>query len=74
MAFDFDPRALPEWLRLLTRAKNVQPPPGDFMRLEVETLLPKTLIDACESKLLQGPNVDQGYLLALYEGESKLWN
>ncbi len=49
-------------------------PPADFMRLQVETLRPKTLIDACESKLLQGPSADQGYLLALYEGESKLWN
>ena len=29
MAFDFDPTALPEWLRLLTRAKDVQPPLGE---------------------------------------------
>jgi hypothetical protein len=29
MAFDFDPTALPGWLRLLTRAENVQPPPGE---------------------------------------------
>ena len=34
MAFDFDPRALPARLRLLKRAKNVQPPPAS---LELQT-------------------------------------
>jgi len=49
-------------------------PPGDFMRMQIETLRPKTLIDAMEVKHRQGPDVDVGYLLALFQDEHKLWN
>ena len=49
-------------------------PPSDLMRLQMETLRPKTLIDALECKFREGPSGDQGYLLALYAEESKLWN
>jgi hypothetical protein len=48
--------------------------PADFMRMQIETLRPKTLIDAFEAKYRQGPSADAGYLLALYEDEYKLWN
>lgn len=48
--------------------------PADFMRMQIETLRPKTLIDALEAKYRQGPTADTGYLLALYQDEYKLWN
>ena len=48
--------------------------PADFMRMQIETLRPKTLIDAIEAKYRQGPSADTGYLLAVYQDEYKLWN
>jgi hypothetical protein len=48
--------------------------PADFMRMQIETLRPKTLIDAVEAKYRQGPSNDMGYVLALYQDEYKLWN
>lgn len=48
--------------------------PADFMRMQVETLRPKTLIDALEAKYRQGPSADTGYVLALFQDEYKLWN
>jgi len=48
--------------------------PADFMRMQVETLRPKTLIDAIEAKYREGPSADTGYLLALFQGEYKMWN
>jgi hypothetical protein len=48
-------------------------PPGDFMRLQLEALRPKTLIESYEVKYKQGPNGGEGYLLALYNGESQIW-
>jgi hypothetical protein len=48
--------------------------PADFMRMQIETLRPKTLIDAVEAKYRQGPSNDTGYVLALYQDEYKLWN
>jgi hypothetical protein len=44
------------------------------MRMQIETLRPKTLIDAFEAKYRQGPSAEPGYVLALYEDEFKLWN
>jgi hypothetical protein len=49
-------------------------PPAEFMRMQIETLKPKTLIDAMEFKLRQGPTSEQGYMLAVYDGEPKIWN
>lgn len=48
--------------------------PADFMRMEIETLRPKTLIDAIEAKYRQGPGAETGYTLALYQDEHRLWN
>jgi hypothetical protein len=48
--------------------------PADFMRMLIETLRPKTLIDAIEAKCRQGPSADTGYLLALFQDEYKMWN
>ncbi len=48
--------------------------PADFMRMSIETLRPKTLIDALEAKYRQGPTAESGYVLALYRDEHKLWN
>jgi hypothetical protein len=48
--------------------------PADFMRMLVETLRPKTLIDAIEAKYRQGPSADTGYLLAIFQDEYKMWN
>jgi hypothetical protein len=47
---------------------------ADFMRMQIETLRPKTLIDAIEAKYRQGPGAETGYLLTLYQDEHKLWN
>jgi len=49
-------------------------PPAEFMRMQIETLRPKTLIDAMEFKLRQGPEGGDGYMLAVYDGEPKIWN
>jgi hypothetical protein len=48
--------------------------PADFMRMQMETLRPKTLIDAIEAKYRQGPSAEQGYTLALFQDEHKMWN
>jgi hypothetical protein len=48
--------------------------PADFMRMQIETLRPKTLIDAIEAKYRQGPSDDTGYVLALFQNEHKMWN
>jgi hypothetical protein len=48
-------------------------PPGDFMRLQLEALRPKTLIESYELKYKQGPLGEEGYLLALYSGEAQMW-
>jgi hypothetical protein len=49
-------------------------PPADFMRMQIETLRPKTLIDAIEAKYRQGPSGESGYVLALFQDEHKIWN
>lgn len=49
-------------------------PPSEFMRMQIEALRPKTLIDAMEFKLRQGPQTEQGYMLTVYDGEPKIWN
>ena len=48
--------------------------PADFRRMLIETLRPKTLIDAIEAKCRQGPSADTAYVLALFQGEHKMWN
>jgi hypothetical protein len=48
-------------------------PPGDFMRLQLEALRPKTLIESYEVKYKQGPIGGEGYLLTLYSGEAQIW-
>jgi hypothetical protein len=48
--------------------------PADFRRMQIETLRPKTLIDAIEAKYRQGPSADTAYVLALFENEHKMWN
>jgi hypothetical protein len=47
--------------------------PGDFMRLQVETLRPKTLVQSFDAIYDQGPGRD-GYLLSLFSGESEIWD
>ena len=49
-------------------------PPAEFMRMQIETLRPKTLIDALEWQFRQGPGADQEYVLAIYEAEARVWN
>jgi hypothetical protein len=49
-------------------------PPADFMRMQMEALRAKSLIEALEATLAQGPDAEQGALLALYEGESAIWD
>jgi hypothetical protein len=53
---------------------HIRIPPADFMRLQMEALRAKSLIDAFEVTLKQGPDAEPGELLALYEGESSLWD
>lgn len=53
---------------------HVRIPPADFMRMQVEGLRAKSLIEALEVTLAQGPDAEQGELLALYEGESVIWD
>ena len=49
-------------------------PPGDFMRLQLETLRVKTLIDGYEQYYAKGPGESfSRYNLTLYSGESHLW-
>ena len=48
--------------------------PADFMRMLIETLRPKTLIDAIEAKYAQGPSAEPDYLLPLFQDEHKMWN
>jgi hypothetical protein len=69
-----DERSLEAFLHVRKGPFHCTVPPAEFMRMQIETLRPKTLIDAMECKFRQGPKADQGYVLAVYEGESKLWN
>jgi len=48
--------------------------PADFMRMLIETLRPKTLIDAIEANYAQGPSSEPNYLLPLFQDEHKMWN
>jgi hypothetical protein len=49
-------------------------PPADLMRMQMETLDPKTLISAIEWKYRQGPTQGTWFLLAVYDEERKMWN
>ena len=48
-------------------------PPADFMRMHIEALRPKTLIDAYEAILKLGPR-EGGCSLMLFDGEPQLWD
>ena len=48
--------------------------PADFMRLQVETLRPTTLIQAYDIIHKQGPIGPEQYLLPLFSGESEIWD
>jgi hypothetical protein len=50
----------------------VEIPPADFMRLQLEALRAKSLIDMFEAKRKQGPQ-DGGHSMVLFEGESEIW-
>ena len=48
-------------------------PPSEFMRMQIETLRPQTLIRLFESAYKEGPAGTHGYLLSLFSGEGELW-
>lgn len=48
-------------------------PPADFARMQLEALRPKSLIEACEAIFKLGPR-EGGFSLALFEGESEIWD
>jgi hypothetical protein len=48
-------------------------PHADFMRLQMEALRAKTLIEAYEAKLKQRGKGEE-YLLAVFSGESEIWD
>ena len=52
---------------------HVRIPPADFMRLQMEALRAKTLIEAYEAKRKQGPRRGE-YILGLFSGESEVWD
>lgn len=47
-------------------------PPADFMRMQIEALRPKTIIDACEAIFALGPRAG-GFSMSIFDGESSLW-
>jgi hypothetical protein len=49
-------------------------PHADFMRLQMEALRAKTLIEAYEAKSKQQDKGEEEYLLALFSGESEVWD
>ena len=48
-------------------------PPADFMRMQIETLRPKTIIDASEAIFALGPRAG-GFSMSLFEGEPQIWD
>jgi hypothetical protein len=48
-------------------------PPADFMRMQIEALRPKTLVDAYETILKRGPR-ESGCTLMLFDGEPQIWD
>jgi hypothetical protein len=53
---------------------HIRIPSADFMRMQMEAMRAKSLIGALEASLAQGPDAEPGELLALYEGESTIWD
>lgn len=66
-------RAQQSIIRVSKGPFHAEIPPADFMRMQIETLRPKTIIDACEANFALGPRVG-GFSMALFDGESQIWN
>lgn len=52
---------------------HMEIPPADFMRMHMETLRPKSIIDACEAIFGLGPR-EGGFSLSLFDGEAQIWD
>ena len=59
-------------LRVSKGRFHAEIPPADFMRMQVETLRPKTIIDGCEAIFALGPR-QGGFSMSLFEGEPQIW-
>jgi hypothetical protein len=53
---------------------HIRIPHADFMRLQMEALRAKSLIDALEVRLEHGHRGSEGFMLGLFSGEAELWN
>jgi hypothetical protein len=49
-------------------------PPADLMRLQLETVRAKTIIESYDVMYKQGPTGEEGFQLSLYAGESEIWD
>lgn len=64
-----------EAMMVVTKGEcHIRIPHADFMRLQMEALRAKSLIDALEARLRQGYRGSEGFLLGLFSGEADLWN
>jgi hypothetical protein len=66
-------RARQSIIRVSKGPFHAEIPPADFMRMQIETLRPKTIIDACEANFALGPRVG-GFSMALFDGEPQIWD
>jgi hypothetical protein len=48
-------------------------PPAQFMRMQIEALRPKTLIDAHDAIFKLGPR-EGGFSMVLFDGEAQIWD
>ena len=60
-------------MRVSKGAFHAEIPPADFMRLQIEALRPKTLIDSCEAIFNLGRR-EGGFSMTLFDGEREIWD
>lgn len=60
-------------MRVTKEDFHAEIPPADFMRLQIEALRPKTLIESCEAIFKLGPR-EGGFSLTLFDGEAQIWD
>lgn len=60
-------------IRVSKGAFHAEIPPAVFMRMQIETLRPKSIIDAYEAIYDRGPS-ESGFSMFLFEGEAETWD